>query len=272
MGTNNFYNKNASKIFAFTCDNELDYENLVENFQCELSDKFGEKFKCLDTAETDGLRSYNGIIIGSVDLGNKFYSKYNLDIYVSIQCVLRSGYYDGGNADWAVIIVINNDKIDYNDIKNLDLWEADDNVRYRAWIENWIKNTADQAIEAVEKIYEAMSTPMKKVGGFSDGTAIYEPAPENKKCFTENHKVLTSNGLILAKELKAGDKIYDSNGKTCIIESIQKGIKVFVTQMEDGLWHVYDKDSRVIIEHDFKTEFEAVTWVKDNDYIMDKED
>jgi len=272
MGTNNFYNRNASKIFVVT-DDEFEFGDVFNDLQEELFETFGEKFQELKETEKDGLRSYDGNIFGSVDLGNKYYKLYNLDIYMTIECILRAGYYNHGNLDWRVKVDINDAEINYpKDMENLDLWEANDNDRYKAWIINYITETADQAIEAVEKIYEAMSTPMKKVGGFSDGTAIYEPAPENKKCFTENHKVLTSNGLILAKELKAGDKIYDSNGKTCIIESIQKGIKVFVTQMEDGLWHVYDKDSRVIIEHDFKTEFEAVTWVKDNDYIMDKED
>ena len=59
MGTANFYNRNASKIFAQTFEDEFEYDDFLENLRYDFKEKF-DSFYERDNWEKDGLRSYCG--------------------------------------------------------------------------------------------------------------------------------------------------------------------------------------------------------------------
>lgn len=150
MSTPNFYKRNASKYFASECEEEYDYEDLIENVRSEL-----KKAEPVEKYERDGLRSYGGSIFAEI---TKTIGKWE----ITIGLIARSGYYAGVNLDWQIDI--------------LDL-NTDDNFEHgEDKISNTAENYIQKQIEKIESIFEQFTTPLICLGVFSNGEAIYKRA------------------------------------------------------------------------------------------------
>jgi hypothetical protein len=133
MGTGNFWNKNASKVFAVlmsyespVLDDEGNETEETEMVQCEdfeyddLIDEIKEalkasKFNPWVPAKPvwDNERQFCGRTIGELSK-EEFFG--DVSISVTIECVLRSAYYEGANLDWNMSVSIDDYKMDYDDI------------------------------------------------------------------------------------------------------------------------------------------------------------
>jgi hypothetical protein len=148
MSTPNFYNKNASRVFASECQEEFDYNDLLDNVRSEL--KYFNKQE-----RPDNDRSYPGTI----------FAEYNIEsgkFMASINLIARSGYYSGVNLDWEVEI---------ENQKTGDSFEMGEDK-----ISATLQNLIDRKIKQIEKVYKIYTTPLICLGVFSNGEAIYEKA------------------------------------------------------------------------------------------------
>ena len=177
MGTGNFYNKNASKIFAFETEEEFDYEDAIGNIVCELKNNGFSEAK---GREQGGLRSYEGSYIASKSIEKTFCGA---TAEVEIKAVVRSGYYSGANIDWELVYKFeeNCDEIP-NDI-------AEVLVRYYGVKEGLATIQAKNVRKFMEKAAEALVAELERVlaettealivvARFSNGETIYEKAAE----------------------------------------------------------------------------------------------
>jgi len=201
MGTNNFHNKNASRIFAvlmnreehllddegnemeeteYIYPDEWECEDLLSNVKCDM-EALAKKHKTISFhkgGNADFLRSFSGSVIGSF-----WISKVYLDIEceVEITAVLRSGYYEGANLDFEITYRVNG--YDYDDYMAEWEYSAENSnnkglvrIHYNN-VSNWFENSADTLITELEKIFEYYTEiKLVKVGQFSNGEAFYERA------------------------------------------------------------------------------------------------
>ena len=181
MGTGNFYNKNASKIFAFHTEEEFDYIDNVSNIQESLQEK---GFDDEDEYE-DGLRSFPGKYISSKAVSRDFYG---VEIIVTIKAVCRSGYYSGCNVDWELEYQCEGIKTDeeltaddiaeemerYYDIKRgMAVIQSRNAVKY-------MDKASQKLVDELETVLTEATEPLIVVARFSNGETIYEKA-DNKK-------------------------------------------------------------------------------------------
>jgi hypothetical protein len=175
MATGNFYNRNASKIFAQRFEEDFEYEDFLENLRYAFKEKFNSFVK-RDDWERDGLRSYCGKIIGEVSGEIKSYSRYDLDIYVEFELIVRSGYYDGINLDWEATVYVNGESLTMDEIEegyfhyNATPMEK----RYNQWIEQYVTSEFEKLQEEVESIYSEWTINLVRVARFSNGEEMYE--------------------------------------------------------------------------------------------------
>jgi len=147
MSAQNFYNKNASKIYAFEAEEDYEYEDVKSNMFYEVEKQAKEKkidFYKLNKCDND--RNYGGV---------QFFELIVADKYI-LTGVVRSGYYAGGNFDFEL--------------------EAYDEDGYKQEFEGDIPGELQAVIDRVEKIYAEYTTPLYRVGVFSNGEAVYELA------------------------------------------------------------------------------------------------
>ena len=175
MSAQNFYNKNASRIFANECEEEWDYEDLKSNLNSELAKLETDNLyiDCYADERHNGDRNYGGLILGTLSI-EKEYSQ--MDVSVTLTPVIRSGYYGGVNLDWEMEYHIEGDP--HDDIDDID-WEAHFPNRpfmYEGWVTTFLEESADKLKTKVEKVFADYSTPLNRVGVFSNGEAIYEKA------------------------------------------------------------------------------------------------
>jgi len=150
MSTPNFYNKNASKIFAVELEEDFEYDDLIDNLRSAIKN-------CVpaDRWEGDNNRSYEGKIFAEI---NKTIGKWG----ITINLIIRNAYYSGANLDWGVEI---------EDQNTGDSFErGEDKISNTA--ENYIQNE----IAKIEKVFSDYSIPLICVGIFSNGEAIYQEA------------------------------------------------------------------------------------------------
>jgi hypothetical protein len=173
MGTSNFHNVNSGRIYSVEIEEEWDYDDLKENLIYELKDSHTTK----DPYE---LRSYSSSVVGCLSKQKSFGE---LDIDLSIYCVIRSGYYEGANLDWFMKLDIGNtsyyDEIPENcyieeDLRYFNDWNVGFSVIQSKNVLNWIKTTKEELVNRIEKIYEENSTPLEVVARFSNGETIYK--------------------------------------------------------------------------------------------------
>ncbi len=184
MGTNNFHNENASKVFPVLMDNEVsefDYDDLVENVASRMRRVFGNNFHTylLGTSPSDELRSFHADIIGTVT-AVKEYKKIDAELEMNIHIVIRSGYYQGGNLDYCLEIKENGEYLDWD--QDFDLgynsMSKEQAYQYELYATAWKDKTERKLTDKIEKIFTEFSRPLNHVGSFSNGEAIYEPVED----------------------------------------------------------------------------------------------
>mgnify|MGYP000863186240 FL=1 len=160
MGTNNFLNKNASKIFACELQDEYStYEDLEEILTEEINEVFGNQF---DKEQSyDDERYYSGTYLGDINHDYR-------DCTLRLKPIIRAGYYDGCNLDYEIEFVGPCSSF-YNSLNELE-----DSLYYHKAIINNFKKQLPLMIKKLEEVFATNSTPLDKIGGFSDGTAIYK--------------------------------------------------------------------------------------------------
>jgi hypothetical protein len=199
MGTANFYNKNASKIYAGCMsyeDDVLDDEGeptgekeMYTPDEFEYNDWIYYVRECLyeikgyseeDKWENNYDRNFTGRIIGSVTRSKKFG---NMDVSVTIDAISRSGYYEGSNLDWSLSYCYCNDSDDsFNpfDVKSDFIYYSNMNpgmasIQARNACK-FMSKTADQLIKEVESVFEKCTTPLVVSARFSNGETWYTKA------------------------------------------------------------------------------------------------
>lgn len=183
-GTGNFYNKNASKIFAIGEGDdddtaEMNYENGKSNVEFALE----EAGYTIDgkSRESDENRNFPGIVIAR-KTENKSFGE--IDASVTLLSILRTGYYQGANFDWSFEIEIGNseytDEIPDSDVVQqdvmyyLDAEEVNDKVEKKSEeILSWVEKTKDKMVADIENLYKERTMPLKVIARFSSGETHY---------------------------------------------------------------------------------------------------
>lgn len=205
MGTSNFHNSNARKIYVVLESYEqpvLDEDGneteetetyTPDSYEAEdltdyIQETFKEQHKDLywfkkDTNSYNELRSFGaGYICTLID--EKCFGDVQLN--VRINCFIRSGYYEAANLDWELQIDCNsysyNDdecgegfELSIDDYYNSSMSEGLKKIQLKN-MNKWIEKTKESLIEKVETIFEEIANPYLKVGTFSNGETVYQKA------------------------------------------------------------------------------------------------
>tara|TARA_R100000697_G_C5450431_1_gene197402 strand:+ start:213 stop:749 length:537 start_codon:yes stop_codon:yes gene_type:complete len=177
MATGNFYNENASRIFASACEDEFDYEDLIDNVEYaikelgKLSWSSGKAGKYID----------NSSKILEYSLSDSFAYADGTSIECVIHPVVRSGYYSGVNLDWICEYYIDGHEV-----------ESDDCIKeHLTWYEGYTELKAlktsvtrfkrldkikEKLTDKLEKIYRDYTTPLVVTARFSNGETMYAEA------------------------------------------------------------------------------------------------
>jgi hypothetical protein len=200
MGTSNFHSVNAGNTYAVlmnyerpVCDDDgneteetetvvcddQDVDDLISNLRSEAERiakennfKYHEDLEMTDPHE---LRSF-----GSSSLFQIYLDKHFGDVHVevNINCVMRSGYYEGACLDWFDTSIVGGDTNYFNETDyTFEEWMSDMSAGLRTIQSNnaktWMWKTRNQIIETVEKIFTENSTPLTVTAKFSNGETIY---------------------------------------------------------------------------------------------------
>ena len=197
MATGNFYNVNASKIFALL-NNDDDYiiMDTINNLECDLIENFNyyktnEVFRCQN-------RNYlsDEIATKSIDFFDDKNNK--LICEVDIQAILVNGYYYGVNLDYDLYICLYGDnylQINLTSLKELeDAYDVDfivDSVESYDIVDgeetfnnnknkllfdkfvNNVKRVIQKELDTLEQIYRDYSDELEVFTRFSNGETIY---------------------------------------------------------------------------------------------------
>ena len=166
MGTNNFLNKNASKIFACELQDEFSYEDLKEFLTEDIAAVFNIEFDIEQSQDNESAAAYyySGTYLGDI---NHHYR----DCTLRLKPIIRAGYYDGCNLDYDIEFMSGQDYCESMDDLKIDLEYIGKPTK--AIINNF-KKQLPLMIKKLEEVFATNSTPLDKIGGFSDGTAIYK--------------------------------------------------------------------------------------------------
>jgi len=174
MATSNFYNENASRIFAAEIEEEWDYTDLIEGLEYRL-DELEESF-CSGRA---GNWIENNSKVLDYSLNKSFDYKDGTSVECVIHPIIRSGYYSGANLDWVYEFYIDGSEVetpqdikDYLiDFENYSLCKAHkvSESRFRR-----LENIKEFLTQKLEKIYADYTTPLIVVARFSNGETLYE--------------------------------------------------------------------------------------------------
>lgn len=145
MSTPNFYNKNASRVFASEPQEEFEYNDLLDNVIYELHLE--------RISESDNDRNYPALRFAKIELES---GKWQAIIYL----ISRDAYYSGMNLDWEIEI-IDQDEGDSYEYKEIEIPHA-------------LQSLIDSNIIKIEKAYAKFTTPLICRGVFSNGEAVYE--------------------------------------------------------------------------------------------------
>ena len=180
MATANFYNKNASYIYAIIPKNEHDYfiyDDVEDNISNDLKDY------------TENSKAYLGY-------SNKYYRDASLievvsitdevagiPLSVDIEVLMRSGYYEGANLDYE--ISYRAESVEFDDLSeayqayfdvatyDFDMNKGLAKIQARNAV-NRLEAMSEELIENVEKILKANCTHvLQVVARFSNGETLY---------------------------------------------------------------------------------------------------
>jgi len=153
MSAPNFYNKNASKIFAVSEEDEWteNWRAAKDNIASELTSK-GYR----EVSISDNDRNYPGEYFLEKEL--VFWDIWRITIYA----VVRGAYYDGTNFDWQVDVIKDRD----GDYEEGDLCDIP--------VPKTVQAAIDRETKRIEKAFELYTTDkLNCVGIFSNGEAVY---------------------------------------------------------------------------------------------------
>lgn len=192
MATNNFYYRNASKVFAIgldyenedgenvSCD-EFEYDMEIENVQYHMDENKG-KFHYSEYERKSQLdnRNFCARYIASLTANKKIG---DIDIEIEINAFSRAGYYEGACLDWELNINVDgNDSDDIDDVtyfventSSRNMNEGMLKIQAKN-AQKWANKVKDELVALVEKSFENSSTCFVRVATFSNGETIY------KKC------------------------------------------------------------------------------------------
>jgi len=180
MGTANFYNENASKIYAVEIEDEIDYEDLLLNTQSALETLAKKKgYYFIPDSECDAGgdwridRNFPANPIGKIESKTKDYM--GIECRVDLCVVSRGGYYSGANLDWTLEYICDDSYEEIDDI-DFDYYFEGRAKQYKEWITNFLEEQADQLIADVEGVLEEVTTPLVVTARFSSGETMYGKA------------------------------------------------------------------------------------------------
>ncbi len=152
MSAPNFYNKNASKIFAVSEEDEWteNWRDAKDNIASELTSK-GYR----EVSISDNDRNYPGEYFLEKEL--VFWDIWRITIYA----VVRGAYYDGTNFDWQVDVIKDRD----GDYEEGDLCDIP--------VPKTVQAAIDRETKRIEKAFELYTDKLNCVGIFSNGEAVY---------------------------------------------------------------------------------------------------
>lgn len=177
MATGNFYNENASRIFASACEEEFDYEDLISNVEYGI--------KALDKLSFNSGKAGEYLDDSSKILEYSLSDTFDYADGTSIECVIhpvaRSGYYSGVNLDWICEYYIDGHEVvsdecikdhltyyeDYTELKALKTSVA----RFKR-----LDKIKEKLTDKLENIYLDYTTPLVVTARFSNGETMYAEA------------------------------------------------------------------------------------------------
>ena len=180
MATANFYNKNASYIYAIVPGDEYD-DYIYDDVETNVSEAIGEYVK--------NSKAYLGYS------NNKYIDDYLIEVVsiteevagislsVNIEILMRPAYYWGANLDYEINYKV--ESVEFDDLSeafqayyDVATWDFDMN-KGLAKIQaknaaNRLENITNELVENVEKILEANCTHvLQVVARFSNGETLY---------------------------------------------------------------------------------------------------
>ena len=181
MATSNFYNKNATNIFAIDEFNfEWEYDDLIDNLLHELGSTENMRKKTLDIlwyedVKWDNDRNYSGKELGYLEMSKWYgYTDNEIEVKVRVKPIVRSGYYGGVNLDYDICIYVNSEGYDIDELIDFGYYFELNRKNFKKWVSNWIDNSLEKLRNETERIFKLNSVPLKIRGRFSNGETIYE--------------------------------------------------------------------------------------------------
>jgi len=180
MATGNFYNKNAKYIYAIFQEDEYDdfiYDDVKDNISNDLV-AYTEKSKaCLGYSNS---HYRDASLIEVVSITNEVAG---VPFTVSIEILMRSGYYEGANLDYEIKYSVDSVEIDdlseaFQVFYDVATWDYDMS-KGLATIQaknaaKRIEALSDELVENVEKILKENCTHILQVSArFSSGETWY---------------------------------------------------------------------------------------------------
>jgi hypothetical protein len=200
MGTSNFHSVNAGNTYAVllnyeqpmytdtgeetdetetvVCD-ENDVNDFISNIRSE-AERIAKENNLKYHQDLEMTDPHELCSFGSSPLFQIYLEKHFGDVHVevNINCVMRSGYYEGACLDWFDTTVYGGETESFSDTEYaIEDWMSDMNAGLRKIQENkaktWLWTTRNQIIETVEKIFTENSTPLAVTARFSNGETHY---------------------------------------------------------------------------------------------------
>jgi hypothetical protein len=190
MGTQNFYVKNASRVFVvfeandendFTGEYYDDYYFIKDQLKNDIIEYLKEigldvSTKFLDKSNQMYSRSYQQERLFEVDKWFKFESN---DISINLTMIVRSGYYTAANLDWEVVVTINNSV--FEDTTDFSVDDIEDCVECSD-VESLcrlINRQVGLLIDKTEIVFSKVSSVYNHIGTFSNGEGVYRKAVDS---------------------------------------------------------------------------------------------
>lgn len=188
MATGNFFNVNASSIFAVYFDDSFNPEDFISDMRERLSE-IGYLYDD-SMRDTDSPRSYPGEILGEKTEYMPVFCA-SLDEELTIVAVARNGYYEGANLDYHIYagVTCSDDinSLDRDEVYSEILWAIKDEQMANSEKEaeemaehhtqefyDWTDKTKAKLVDELEAIYREHSVPLKVLGRASNGEQFYQ--------------------------------------------------------------------------------------------------
>lgn len=182
MATGNFYNVNAKHIYAILPQSEGDiyvYDFIEEGIREALNELI-QSLKANEGIEIQNYersyRNYPAKMIGSLGI-TKFIC--DIELYININILMRSGYYEGANLDYDYRFYVNGCECDnivdaceefvyrYTENRGMALIQARN-------AEKWFEKTFNEATDRIENILKEKCTHiLDTYAVFSNGETLY---------------------------------------------------------------------------------------------------